>query len=157
MSTLAVKTNCVWALSNLAGSSLDIRDRILDDDELIFHSLGRCVEDNVGIHGYKACQRLLSEVVTLIKTMVMQDHITEAQFQKSFVFGLMLVGQTLDRFEFNFKEEGHLTLDAEHHLQDLVACLILFSDLELYDDFNRRSSELVTYKINETISNFNLH
>lgn len=34
--TLAVKINCIWALSNLAGSSVDIKQRILDEDENIF-------------------------------------------------------------------------------------------------------------------------
>lgn len=51
MSTLAIKTNCVWAMCNLAGSSLDVRDRILDDDDVIFHRLGRCVEQAILTHG----------------------------------------------------------------------------------------------------------
>lgn len=131
MSSLAIKTNCVWALSNLAGSSLDVRDRILDNDDVIFHRLGRCIDQALATSGQRASQRLIGEIVTFIKTMVMHENINESQYTRSFLSAFLLVCQALDRVEFNVNERRNLSRDAEHHLHDIVQCLTYFSELEI--------------------------
>lgn len=108
---MAVKVNCIWALSNLAGSSIGLKESILSEDVIIFARIKRSIDSCT-----RTNQRLIGEAVTFTKIMV-GNHIC---LPESYLATIPLLADALDGFE--FKGEV-LQNDESQFLKDIMVTM----------------------------------
>ena len=157
--------NCVWSLSNIALTHLEMRNQLVSRVPNIFKILERYVEEPQGLQIPEHFCRLQAEIVFFISSMIRQEQISAHHFMFHYAIGTEILGRCLKNFNF-FKMENFIKIrenekilndHANQFLFDILQSFCVLSEIKLQTPSNVPNVlNMSAQKVDEIINEQNL-
>jgi hypothetical protein len=135
---LTVVINCVWTLSNIALTDLEMRNNIIKRLPAVFKLLEKYIvnSNDVGITANNF--RLQSEIVFFVSSMIKQENINAAHYMFHYSIGVELLAKCLKNFNFYMQVHFEFIDDKKvlndkvgQYLLDIISSFCTVHDIEL--------------------------